>query len=144
MRFNRVDNTRRLVYSQFWGICSQKRSIKSNRSMFEFNLQKISLFGKVILASIELLVKESIKVCSSMEYFVKAQTHSKENGFLILSMVRRLKVRPYTPLEDSGSIEADDPDNAPSLFRLPNLDGRGPARFLRMDDLKGIVHRPIN
>jgi hypothetical protein len=27
-------------------------------------------------------------------------------------------------------IEADVPDDAPSLFKLPNLDGRGPARYL--------------
>jgi hypothetical protein len=38
-------------------------------------------------------------------------------------------------------IEADVPDDAPSLFRWTNLDGRGPARFLHIDDLKGIRPR---
>ena len=32
-------------------------------------------------------------------------------------------------------IEVDIPDNSPSLFRLPNLDGRGPARYLHKNDL---------
>jgi hypothetical protein len=36
-------------------------------------------------------------------------------------------------------VEADVPDDAPSLFRFANLDGFGPARFLDMDDLDGIV-----
>jgi hypothetical protein len=40
-------------------------------------------------------------------------------------------------------IEADIPDDAPSLFRQPNLDGRGPARFLHVDDLKDVVPRPL-
>jgi hypothetical protein len=40
-------------------------------------------------------------------------------------------------------IEADIPDDAPSLFKLPNLDGRGPARYLHIDDLKGVVPRPL-
>lgn len=40
-------------------------------------------------------------------------------------------------------IEADVPDDAPSLFRLPNLDGHGPARFLDMDDLDDVEPRPL-
>jgi hypothetical protein len=39
-------------------------------------------------------------------------------------------------------IEVDIPDNAPSLFRQPNLDGRGPARFLDLDDLGDVTPRP--
>lgn len=39
-------------------------------------------------------------------------------------------------------IEADVPNNAPSLFRQPNLDGRGPARYLDLDDLNGVTPRP--
>jgi len=49
-------------------------------------------------------------------------------------------------LEGSGSfrlIEADVPNNAPSLFQQPNLDGRGPARYLHIDDLQGVTPRPI-
>ncbi len=40
-------------------------------------------------------------------------------------------------------IEADVPDNAPSLFRQPNLDGRGPARYLHLDDLRDVVPQPL-
>ena len=40
-------------------------------------------------------------------------------------------------------IEADVPNNAPSLFQLPNLDGRGPARFLHLDDLQNVTPRPV-
>jgi hypothetical protein len=40
-------------------------------------------------------------------------------------------------------IEADVPDNAPSLFRHPNLDNRGPARFLHVEDLSEVVPRPL-
>lgn len=39
-------------------------------------------------------------------------------------------------------VEADVPDEAPSLFRWANLDGKGPARFLHIDDLKGVRPRP--
>jgi RHS repeat-associated protein len=39
-------------------------------------------------------------------------------------------------------IEADVPNNAPSLFQLPNLDGHGPARFLHLDDLGNVTPRP--
>ncbi len=35
-------------------------------------------------------------------------------------------------------IEADVPDDAPSLDQLPNLDGRGPARYLDVEDLRGV------
>ena len=48
-------------------------------------------------------------------------------------------------LEGPGNyrlIEADLPDNAPSLFRQPNLDGRGPARYLHIDDLNNVQPRP--
>jgi hypothetical protein len=38
-------------------------------------------------------------------------------------------------------IEADVPRNAPSLFWQPNLDGRGPARYLDMEDLKDVNPR---
>jgi hypothetical protein len=41
-------------------------------------------------------------------------------------------------------IEADVPDDAPSLFKLPNLDGRGPARYLDLEDLVGIEPRPAS
>ena len=47
-------------------------------------------------------------------------------------------------LEGAGKyriIEVDVPDNAPSLFRQPNLDGRGPARYLDLDDLNNIIPR---
>jgi len=40
-------------------------------------------------------------------------------------------------------IEADLPNNAPSLFRQPNLDGLGPARYLHLDDLNGVTPRPV-
>ena len=36
-------------------------------------------------------------------------------------------------------VEADVPDDAPSLFRFANLDGFGPARFLDIDDLDGVL-----
>jgi len=39
-------------------------------------------------------------------------------------------------------VEADVPDAAPSLFQWPDLDGFGPARFLHIDDLKGVCPRP--
>jgi hypothetical protein len=41
-------------------------------------------------------------------------------------------------------IQADVPDDVPSLFRHENLDGLGPARFLHIDDLKGVVPRPLD
>jgi hypothetical protein len=40
-------------------------------------------------------------------------------------------------------MEADVPDDAPSLFQLSNLDGRGPARYLELDDLQGVVPRSV-
>jgi RHS repeat-associated protein len=40
-------------------------------------------------------------------------------------------------------VEADIPDNAPSLFRNANLDGRGPARYIHNDDLPTVVPRPL-
>jgi hypothetical protein len=40
-------------------------------------------------------------------------------------------------------IEADVPDDAPSLFRFSDLDGYGPARFLEIDDLRDVVPRPL-
>lgn len=40
-------------------------------------------------------------------------------------------------------IEADVPNNAPSLFRMTNLDNRGPARFLHIDDLVNVRARPL-
>lgn len=40
-------------------------------------------------------------------------------------------------------IEADVADNAPSLFQKPNLDGRGPARWLDIEDLDDVVARPV-
>ncbi len=39
-------------------------------------------------------------------------------------------------------IEADVPDDAPSLFQWDNLDGRGPARFLHIGDLKDVRPQP--
>lgn len=40
-------------------------------------------------------------------------------------------------------VEADVPNNAPSVFRWLNLDGKGPARFLHIDDLEDVEPRPI-
>jgi hypothetical protein len=40
-------------------------------------------------------------------------------------------------------MEADVPDDAPTLFQLTNLDGRGPARYLELEDLEGIVPRKV-
>lgn len=40
-------------------------------------------------------------------------------------------------------VEVDVPNNAPSLHLDPNLDGRGPARFLHNDDLPTLVPRPL-
>jgi RHS repeat-associated protein len=39
-------------------------------------------------------------------------------------------------------LEADLPNNAPSLFKLQNLDGRGPATYIHLDDLNGVTPRP--
>jgi hypothetical protein len=49
-------------------------------------------------------------------------------------------------LESAGKyrvIQVDIPNNAPSTFRQPNLDGRGPATYLHCDDLDGLVPRPV-
>lgn len=40
-------------------------------------------------------------------------------------------------------VEVDVPDDAPSLFRQPNLVGRGPARFVQNDDLPALTLRPL-
>ncbi len=40
-------------------------------------------------------------------------------------------------------IEADVPNSAPSLHQVPNLDGRGPARYLHLDDLGNVVFGPV-
>jgi hypothetical protein len=40
-------------------------------------------------------------------------------------------------------VEVDVPNDAPSLFRQPNLDGRGPARFVQNDDLPALTPRPL-
>ena len=40
-------------------------------------------------------------------------------------------------------VEADVPNNAPSLMTWTNLDGRGPARFVHIDDLQGVGARPL-
>jgi hypothetical protein len=47
------------------------------------------------------------------------------------------------PAGNYRMIEVDVPDDAPSLFRVLNLDGFGPARYLNMDDLNGVVPRPM-
>jgi RHS repeat-associated protein len=39
-------------------------------------------------------------------------------------------------------IEADVPNNPPSLYRHPNMDGLGPARCIDLDDLNGVQPRP--
>jgi hypothetical protein len=52
--------------------------------------------------------------------------------------------RAFYPDGDYRVIEADVPDNAPGLFQQPNLDGRGPARYLHVDDLKDVIPRPWN
>ena len=41
-------------------------------------------------------------------------------------------------------VEADVPDDAPSLFVQPNLDGLGPARYLDITDLAGVIPRPLS
>lgn len=41
-------------------------------------------------------------------------------------------------------LEADVPENAPSMHRHPNIDQRGPATYLDLDDLKGVVPRPVH
>ena len=41
-------------------------------------------------------------------------------------------------------IEADLPNDAPSLSTRINLDGFGPARYLHGDDLLNIVPRPLD
>jgi hypothetical protein len=51
--------------------------------------------------------------------------------------------RALYPDGEFGLVESDVPDDAPSLFRLANLDGFGPARFLEMNDLDGVVPRPV-
>ncbi len=40
-------------------------------------------------------------------------------------------------------IEADVPNNAPSLIKWQNLDRKGPARFLDVTDLKDVKPRPV-
>jgi hypothetical protein len=40
-------------------------------------------------------------------------------------------------------VEADLPNDAPSLHQLPNLDGKGPARYLGINDLNGVTPRPV-
>jgi hypothetical protein len=40
-------------------------------------------------------------------------------------------------------IEADVPENAPSLMRWENLDRKGPARFYDLNDLKDVIPRPV-
>jgi len=40
-------------------------------------------------------------------------------------------------------IEADLPNNAPSIFRFDNLDGHGPASFIHIDDLQNVTPRPL-
>jgi hypothetical protein len=39
-------------------------------------------------------------------------------------------------------IEAELPNNAPSLYQHPNMDGRGPARYLDINDLNDVAPRP--
>jgi hypothetical protein len=41
-------------------------------------------------------------------------------------------------------LQADLPNSAPSLFKMSNLDGRGPARYLHLDDLVDVTPRPFN
>jgi hypothetical protein len=40
-------------------------------------------------------------------------------------------------------IEADLPNNATSLYQHPNIDGRGPGRYLDINDLNGVTPRPV-
>jgi hypothetical protein len=40
-------------------------------------------------------------------------------------------------------IEADLPNNAPSLYQHPNIDQRGPGRYLDINDLNGVTPRPV-
>src|SRR5579862_4111437 len=39
-------------------------------------------------------------------------------------------------------VQADVPNNAPSLITWPNLDRRGPARFLSLEDLAKVKPKP--
>jgi hypothetical protein len=40
-------------------------------------------------------------------------------------------------------VEANVPDDAPSLYRKDNMDGHGPARYLHLDDLHNVVPRLV-
>lgn len=40
-------------------------------------------------------------------------------------------------------IEADVPNNPPSLYQHPNMDGLGPARCIDLPDLNGVQPRPV-
>ena len=45
------------------------------------------------------------------------------------------------PGQDYSLIEAVLPNSAPSLFQLPNLDGNGPARYIEIENLDGVIPR---
>lgn len=45
------------------------------------------------------------------------------------------------PGQEFWIVEADVPDEAPSLFRQPNIDPKGPARDLHVDDLAAVSPR---
>ena len=47
------------------------------------------------------------------------------------------------PGGDFKLIEADLPDDAPSLFKEPNIDGKGPGRYLAIEDLGNVVPRAV-
>jgi hypothetical protein len=49
----------------------------------------------------------------------------------------------YHENDDFYLIEVDVPDDAPSLYKQANLDGRGPARFLHSDDLSDLKPRIV-
>lgn len=47
------------------------------------------------------------------------------------------------PNGDFKLIAADLPDDAPSLFTEQNIDGKGPGRYLAIEDLCGVVPRAV-
>ena len=54
-----------------------------------------------------------------------------------------LMVQGGIALSRGKGVEVDVPDDTPSLFRQPNLDGRGPNRFVQNDDLPALTPRPL-
>jgi hypothetical protein len=51
--------------------------------------------------------------------------------------------KPLFPDGKYRLVEVDIPNNSPSLFRDPNLDGHGPATFLDNADIRNLIPRPL-